>query len=182
MTKSIVLIGARGSGKSTVGSMLASQLNLSFVDLDDRTLATFEEPTVEAVWKAHGESAWRAAEVFCLKDALPAGGVIATGGGVPEIPEAYNRLMDAKQQQGTIVVYLRAEAETLVKRLMVAPGDRPTLTDAESLEDEVAAVLRRRSGSYQSVADLILDVDHEPARGICERLLTAVIAAERRFS
>jgi len=175
MTQSIVLIGARGSGKSTIGAMLAGRLELPFVDLDDQVLATFAEPTVAAVWQAHGASAWRTAEAACLDEALTAGGLIATGGGVPEIPDAQALLMDARRQQTAIVIYLRATVETLVQRLLRAPGDRPALTDAQSLEDEVATVLRRRSAAYESLADLAVDVDHETARDVCDRLVPLLI-------
>lgn len=175
MTQSIVLIGARGSGKSTIGSMLAGRLELPFVDLDDRVLTAFAEPTVGEVWQVHGESAWRTAEVSCLGDALAAGGVIATGGGVPEIPDAHARLTNARRQQGVTVIYLRATVETLVQRLLRTPGDRPALTDAESLSDEVATVLRRRSASYESLADIIVDVDHDTAHDVCERLVKRLI-------
>ena len=50
----ILLMGLRGSGKSAIGRLLAERLNRPFVDLDERVLATFDEPTVTAVWSAHG--------------------------------------------------------------------------------------------------------------------------------
>ena len=66
----VLLMGLRGSGKTTVGGLLARQLDGEFVDLDDRVLATFAETTVTDVFSAHGEQAWRAAEARVLHELL----------------------------------------------------------------------------------------------------------------
>jgi shikimate kinase len=79
----IVLIGFMGSGKSTVGPLLAGLLGRTFVDLDQLVEARAGCP-VAAVFAAHGEEGFRALESSCLRDLAGRGGVvIATGGGAP---------------------------------------------------------------------------------------------------
>ena len=58
----IVLLGYRGSGKTSIGKKLASELWKDFVDLDDATRARFNNQTIADIWAEHGEAAFRAAE------------------------------------------------------------------------------------------------------------------------
>ena len=83
----VLLMGLRGSGKTTVGGLLADRLGCPCIDLDERVLSTFAESTVTAVWATHGEDAWRAAEATTLSELLAGTGpdVIALGGGTPMI-------------------------------------------------------------------------------------------------
>ncbi|MCK4872193.1 MAG: shikimate kinase [Phycisphaerales bacterium] len=155
----IALIGLRGSGKTTIGRELAEQLWCDFVDLDDLALARFAESTVSDVWSAHGEAAWREAEVEALGDVLGrSDDVIALGGGAPMIPQAREMLTTSQMADEIKIVYLKAGEATLRSRLEAEPGDRPSLTDAGTI-DEIAAILRKRDPVYQDLADQVLDVD-----------------------
>ena len=71
-------MGARGSGKTTVGRALSLRLDFPFVDLDDVVLARFEEASVTEVWKHRGEAAWRRAEAEMLESTLKP--LLATSG------------------------------------------------------------------------------------------------------
>jgi len=131
-SRHIILIGLRCSGKSTTGRLLAERLGAPFLDLDDLVLDRFVEPTVREVWAAHGEHAWREAELAALHDALAAPPqVLALGGGTPEIPEARAVLADAVQRSQATIIYLRADADTLAARLRAETGDRPSITRAD---------------------------------------------------
>src|SRR5207249_9469483 len=120
----VFLVGLSGSGKSTVGGLLAARLGVPFVDTD----ASIEQGTgrsVVEIFASEGEAGFRARERVAVEAAcaMP-GGVVATGGGAP-IDER-SRL--AMQRAGT-VVRLEAPTDVLVGRLRAQPtGDvRPLL-------------------------------------------------------
>lgn len=153
-----LLIGARSSGKTTLGRAIVSALHLTFIDLDEQTLATFEETTVRQVWAAHGETAWRAAETRALQRVLESDDqIIALGGGTPMIASAQARIAQERRAGRTLCVYLHCDAAELAKRLAETEGDRPSLTGA-SLSEEIAGVLSEREPTYRALADAVLDV------------------------
>ena len=157
----VLLMGLRGSGKTTVGGLLAGQLDSEFIDLDVRVLATFAETTVADVWATHGEPAWRAAETRVLHRLLgrTAGRdcVIALGGGTPMIESARSDIEAARTAGTATVVYLRCVVEELHRRLRGRTLDRPTLTGADPLQ-ETAAVMTAREPVFRSLADHEYDV------------------------
>ncbi len=157
----VLLMGLRGSGKTTVGGLLALQLDGEFVDLDDRVLATFAETTVADVWSVHGEQAWRAAEARVLHELLGRtagrGIVIALGGGTPMIESARGDIEAARTAGTATVVYLRCVVEELHRRLAGRTDDRPSLTGADPVQ-ETAEVMTAREPVYRSLADHEYDV------------------------
>lgn len=150
----LLLVGPRGSGKTTLGRAVAAATRLSFVDLDDLTLGRFAEDTVSDVWARAGEQAWRVAELDALRVVLADDEqVVALGGGTPII-EAARGLIERAQAAGDArVVYLKCSPEELVRRLEAKPGDRPALTDESDLEAEVQKVLAAREAIYETLAD-----------------------------
>jgi len=157
-TERITLIGFRGCGKSTVGSLLASQLGWPFRDAD-RVLEERLGCSIAACFAREGEAAFRAHESACLAVILatPAPWVLATGGGV--VLAAENRQLLA--EAGGVIVYLEADAPTLQARL-ASQAHRPSLTGA-SVVDEVPALLAQRHGLYAGLAHLTLPATAAPA-------------------
>src|SRR5690349_2822005 len=103
----VLLIGLRGSGKTTIGRTLAERLSLSFADLDDLTVKALGATTVSEAWRTHGEAAFRRAEATALKIRITTDSqVLALGGGTPTAPGAGD-VIRAAQKQGARVVYLR---------------------------------------------------------------------------
>jgi shikimate kinase len=131
-----VLIGLRGSGKTTLGRLLAARRGVPFIDLDDRTVAGSGHASVSAFFRSAGEPAFRAAESLALQAVLaaPEGAVIALGGGTPTAPGAQ---------------------EALGARLAAAPGDRPLLMGTDFAQ-EAALLGERRLPLYRSIADAVV--------------------------
>ncbi len=175
----VLLMGLRGCGKSTVGQLLAARLECPFLDLDDRVLATFDEPTVTAVWAAHGKAAWRDAEATVLGALLGHPGasgasgavdnVIALGGGTPMVESARRDLEAARAAGSATLIYMRCTIEELRRRLSGNTGDRPSLTGADPVM-ELGPVLEAREPVYRQLADHEYDVTSTPPGGIAEAL------------
>ena len=154
----VLLIGLRGSGKSTIGRELAGRLSRPFVDLDERVLATFAEASVSEVWSAHGEAAWREREAAVLEAVLrDADQVVALGGGTPMIADARRRIESCRRAGEARVVYLQCDVKELARRLTRDVGDRPSLTGADPV-DEIRTVLEAREPTYRELADFVCDV------------------------
>ncbi len=163
MPDSIVfLIGARASGKTTVGRALAERLGREFVDTDELVVRevglSITELVARSGWEPFRERETAVLTGLCGKKQL----VVATGGGMVLRPE--NR--DLMRAHG-FVVYLEADASTLARRLESnpLPGQRPSLSD-RPLEEEVRQVLAERDALYRACAHLVL-----PAEFTVPRLL-----------
>ena len=166
----VLLMGLRGSGKSTVGRRLAELLGCPFVDLDERVLATFAETSVRQVWSARGEGAWRAGEARVLAETLDAPSqVVALGGGTPMIDAARKRIEAEKHAGRAKAVYLRCETGELARRLRDQLGDRPPLTGRDPV-DEIDDVLAAREPTFKALADLELDLTATSAEDAAEAL------------
>lgn len=155
----IVLVGLRGSGKSTIARLLAKRLGLISVDLDDRTPGFAGQPTVAAVFANLGEPAFRQAEARALRQALAEPGIVlALGGGTPTAPGAADLLRDAQSRNEADIVYLRAAPEVLAARLLAADNaHRPALTALDHAA-EIAAIFAARDPLYSSLARVIIEV------------------------
>src|SRR5262245_61412124 len=104
----IVLIGLRGTGKTTIGQLLAKKLQLPFCDADTELEARAGR-TIRDIFASAGENHFRDLEVEVLQDLLDRGpAVIATGGGVV-LREKNRKLLRATSK----VVWLTADIETL---------------------------------------------------------------------
>src|ERR1044071_4244818 len=110
----LLLMGLRGSGKSTLGRKLAHRLNRAFVDLDDLTPGEMGEVAVAEAFTKHGEPAFRAAEIHALARVLVHDHqIVAPGGGSPTAPGFAELLTAARARGAARLVYLRASADTL---------------------------------------------------------------------
>lgn len=166
----LVLMGLRGSGKTTLGALAAARLGLPFVDLDDRTRALLGAASVAEAWRTRGEPAFREAEARALAAALAGPvSVIALGGGTPTAPGAADLLRQGRAN----IVYLRADASTLRARLastIDSDANRPSLTGGDPLR-EIEAVLAQRDPLYIGLARHVVEIAGLTAEQGVDRLL-----------
>jgi len=158
----IVLVGMPGSGKSTVGRLVAERLGRPFVDTDER-FEHLHGTTVADYLRAHGELAFREAEAAVVAEVCAQrGAIIGAGGGA--VLDPLNRW--ALWHHG-VVAWLDLEPSALVARLEADRVARPTFQPYEA--DRLAAVLEVRLPFYRA-ADLRLDASRDPVR-VAEELL-----------
>ncbi len=152
----IALIGFRASGKSLVGKLLTIELNLSFVDMDERLVASFGRGIDQWV-QAQGWEAFRQAESELLKQLVREQGiVVATGGGV--VLNADNRKL---LKDHFLVIWLKASPETTYLRMLEDPNtetNRPAFTSLP-LREEIREILAERASLYQETAHITLETD-----------------------
>ncbi len=140
----VVLAGYRGTGKSTVGRLLAARLDLPFLDTDALVERRAGRP-IPAIFADDGEARFRELEREVCAGLADATGVIATGGGAVCDPANVAAL-----RRGARVFLLEGPPEVLASRC--ARSDRPALTALPPL-DEVRAVLAARRDAYRAAAD-----------------------------
>jgi shikimate kinase len=161
--RTIVLVGLMGSGKSTVGRIVAARLDRELVD-SDTAIETKTGSTVRELWERGGEASYRALESEVVLDAIVATQpvVLAAPGGVVLDPAVRAALEVA------FVVWLRADPGTLAARVRI--GDhRPLLgTDPRTVLSRMAA---DRADLYREVADVTIDIDGIDAETLAREVL-----------
>jgi shikimate kinase len=155
-TRSIVLVGMMGSGKSSIGRRLATRLGIPFVDADSEIEAA-AGMTIADIFEAHGEPYFRAGEMRVIARLLEHGPqVLATGGGAFMSTET-RALIRSKG----VSIWLKAEFDVLLKRIR-RRTDRPLLKT-----DDPAATLNTLMAERYPIyaqADITVhsrDVPHE---------------------
>ena len=164
----IVLIGYRGTGKSTVSRLLAAQLGRELVSTDAEIVKRANRKIPEIVAQEGWEYFRNLESDICRELASRDRLVIDTGGGA--ILRTQN--VEALKKNGT-VFWLTASVETITKRIG-ANTQRPSLTGTKSFVDEIRDVLRERTPKYQAAADHTIATDDRSINQLIETLLTLV--------
>lgn len=168
----VILLGYRGSGKSTVGRLLAEQLGMRFCDLDQLVVARYGDRSVADIWANEGEAHFRKTEcLVAAEQCAQEGQVIALGGGTVMQPDARQAVLAAD----ALRVYLRADSAVLAARIDAdgqTGGLRPSLTGKASSGSmqEVVAMLAEREPVYRDVADKVIDVGSRSAEQVAQTL------------
>lgn len=163
VSRPILLVGAPGSGKSTVGKLLAAQLGLDFIDVD----AVIEERAgkpISEIFVDDGEPAFRALEEATTLELLDGQAVISLGGGA--VLSAATRHALADQQ----VVWLQVSAGAAADRVGLNSA-RPLLLG--NVRGRLIQLLNQRIPLYAEVASLTVETDSRTADEV-----VAVIVAE----
>ena len=138
-----------GSGKSTVGRLVAKRLGVPFADAD-KAIEGRERSTITAIFERDGEEGFRCLEAEVLAELVSTAGVVATGGGA--VLRADNREL---LRTRTHCVYLRVPFETLMKRLRW-DRKRP-LMQVDDPEQRVRELMAARHPLYLEAAAAVVD-------------------------
>lgn len=167
----MILVGFSGSGKSTVGPLLADRLGVPFVDLDEE-IERRAGRSIRAIFETEGELRFRDLETDATRDASLSAGVIAVGGGWMSRPELRDCWPDA------IRVWLRVAPETAVRRLGKAIGTRPLLAGEEPNET-ARALMESRTEDYER-AELEVATDDRTPEEVADAVLRGLGNISRR--
>ena len=155
-TRSVVLVGMMGAGKSTIGRRLSARLRLPFLDADIEIEAA-AAMSIPEIFETHGEPHFRDGEARVIARLLDSGpAVLATGGGAFMREETRSRI-----RRQAVSVWLKADADIIMRRVK-RRADRPLLQTADPAAT-VGRLIEEREPIYQH-ADLTIwsrDVPHE---------------------
>ncbi len=167
--RTIVLLGLRGAGKSTVARELALALGAPAVDLDAAIVERAGKP-IARIFAEEGEERFRALETVALEAALERPCVLAPGGGAA----VRDRNRDAIRRSGAFAVYLAARPETLAARVEADLANvRPPLVAGGPLA-EARALLAARERFYRELAHLTIETDGLSPLEVSERIRAAL--------
>jgi shikimate kinase len=171
MGMSIVLTGPMGSGKTSVGKMLAARLRYTFKDLDALVVEQAGK-SINELFADEGEESFRDRESMVLSGVVGQQQmVLSTGGGVV-IRESNRALL----HEAGLVVNLTATVDTLVKRLARA-NDRPLLRGESPLEERIRQIMTSREPFYAD-ADIRIDTTGKTLEDVAAVILQFYV--ERR--
>jgi shikimate kinase len=172
-TRSIVLVGMMGAGKTTIGRRLSARLRLPFVDADSEIEAA-AGMSIPDIFETHGEPHFRDGEARVIARLLDGGpAVLATGGGAFMREETRSRIGST-----AVSIWLKADADVIMKRVK-RRADRPLLQTADPAAT-VGRLIEEREPVYQH-ADLTIasrDVPHEKIVDECIDALHALLCGD----
>ncbi len=168
-------MGYMGSGKTSVGKILADKLGVAFKDLDAE-IETGGQLSIPELFKEKGEIYFRKTENKILKKLLDTGDdfVLATGGGTPCYADSLSVILEA---EGVLSVYLKTPIPLLVDRLLSDGKERPLLSHLDSKEammEFVGIHLFERLHFYNQ-AGLIVDTGEDTPDMVAGRILSELL-------
>ena len=150
MPDSIILTGPMGSGKTSVGQLLAARLGYQFQDLD-ALIVKQAGKSINQIFADDGEAVFRDYETALLSTLVGQHGIVLSTGGGVVIRETNRRLLHASG----LVVNLVAAVDELARRLASA-DDRPLLQGDEAIEKRIERIMAEREPFYAD-ADIRID-------------------------
>ena len=167
----IFLVGPMGAGKSTIGRLLASELNLSFRD-SDRVIEERTGADIPWIFDMEGEEGFRERETAVLTElSTEANVVIATGGGI--ILREQNRTI---MKSSGFVCYLTASIDQLVER--TSRDKKRPLLQVENPRQKIIDLLSLRDPLYRDAADFVINTDRRSPKAVAQEIAVLVTAAQ----
>lgn len=168
-TKSnIVLIGMPGSGKSTVGVILAKQLAMRFVDTDI-LIQTREKTTLQDIVDTSGHMELRKIEEEVLLDITLTHHIIATGGSA-----AYSEPAMLYLKENGIILFLDASLETLKERITNYEERGLAKRPGQSFQQ----LFDERYALYRKYADIVVQSSHRTQEEVCQDIYNSLLELE----
>ncbi len=165
----IVLIGFRGTGKSTVGRLLAKHLERDFID-SDKSIESSTGKTIKCIFEEDGEESFRKIEADVIAELSKEDNkVISAGGGAVLRDENVINL-----KGNGYLVLLEATPEIIHNRITqdkVTAQQRPSLTDKKPL-DEIKHLIEQREHAYKSAADFTINTSYVSCEDIVNEIIT----------
>lgn len=164
-----------GSGKTTVGKILAEKLALPFMDLDEE-IEKSENLSIPEIFNSRGEIYFRKLENKILKEILISqeSFVLAVGGGTPCYGDAIKIM---KESPNAIVIYLRTPIGILAKRLFSQKSLRPLISHLKTFEDltEFVGIHVFERSSFYSRAHFIIDTADDEPVSVAEKIKKIIV-------
>jgi shikimate kinase len=163
----VFLVGPMGAGKSTIGRLLAAELNLSFRD-SDRVIEERTGADIPWIFDMEGEEGFRERESAVLTElSKERDAVIATGGGI--VIRAENR---AIMKASGFVCYLTASIDQLVER--TARDKKRPLLQVENPRQKIIDLVALRDPLYQDAADFVVNTDRRSPKAVAQEIASLV--------
>jgi XRE family aerobic/anaerobic benzoate catabolism transcriptional regulator len=170
----IALVGLRGGGKSTIGTLLAEQLEVPFIELDRVIEQKSGMPLGEMI-EMFGQETFRRAERAALESVLHDNPrlVLATGGGLVTEPSTYELMLTS-----CMTVWVRADPDQHMQRV-IAQGDLRPMADNARAMDDLVSILKSREPLYAK-ADIVLDTAGKSPERSAEELVSLLKAPDEK--
>lgn len=160
----VVLIGPPGAGKTTVGRLVAAQLDLPFTDTDE-LIETEQQLSISDIFVEHGEAHFRELETDAMARAVTGRGVVAVGGGAPMTP-ATAELLEALP-----VVFLSVAISDAAGRIGFS-GARPLL--AVNPRATWTRMMGERRPTYERLATWVVETGGRTANDVAAEVVAKV--------
>ncbi|MBS0153329.1 MAG: shikimate kinase [Nitrospira sp.] len=164
----VVLIGYRGTGKSTVGKIVATRLGRELLSTDAEIVKSAGQ-TIPQIVEQHGWEFFRDLESKICQDLAGKDGlVLDTGGGAILRPQN----VEVLKRTGTLF-WLTASVATIATRIG-SDTQRPSLTGTKSFVDEIQEMLRERTPKYQAAADHVIETEGKSVTQVADEILASM--------
>lgn len=158
-----ILVGFMGSGKTTVGQLLANQIQVPYHDLDD-VIVECAGKSIQQIFDDEGEDAFRKMEHEALLSSLGDAGILGTGGGTPMQQTNFDLL----RQTTVPVILLDVHPETIMKRLQ---GDNARPLVKKLGQDGLVELKRVRDDRYHMVSDIRIATDELSPKQVVDQIM-----------
>jgi shikimate kinase len=167
-SRNIILVGFMGTGKTSVGRLIAWRNNMKFVDMDD-VIQQRSGKTIPRIFSEDGEAHFRALErALVVELCAQSGTVIATGGGIVLNPDNV-----ADFGRSGVVVCLHASPDAILKRT-AGNADRPLLA-GEDKKKKIVGILESRKHLYNAITRRI-DTSNLTVEQVADKIMSLCVA------